>query len=198
MFQMISTAFPPERDIWREFGSNATVMRVSGRGRGMGRIPFSLRSCAISLSFFYFFLSSLLLSIFFWGYLLSHLLFFVFFITVQLLSCSYLAAHQWAKSQHFISLCSVHNLFFLPFIYKILPFFWEHCQIQPQIFCLNRKATWKDQLVLLEPPQKSVRCVCALHGSLRMLGFPAPDGVTGRIITHTPTSLDSTVAKISS
>lgn len=123
MFQMISTAFPPERDIWREFGSNATVMRVSGRGRGMGRIPFSLRSCAISLSFFYFFLSSLLLSIFFWGYLLSHLLFFFFFIMVQLLSCSYLAAHQWTKSQHFISLCSVHDLFFLPFIYKILPFF---------------------------------------------------------------------------
>lgn len=92
MFQMISTAFPPERDIWREFGSNATVMRVSGRGRGMGRIPFSLRSCAISLSFFYFFLSSLLLSIFFWGYLLSHLLFFFFFYNgtafILFLSCS--------------------------------------------------------------------------------------------------------------
>lgn len=75
MFQMISMAFPPERDIWREFGSNATVMRVSGRGRGTRRIPFSLRSCAIFLSFF-FFPSSLLLSVFFWGYLLSHLLFF--------------------------------------------------------------------------------------------------------------------------
>lgn len=31
---MISTAFPLERDILREFGSNATVMRVGGRGGG--------------------------------------------------------------------------------------------------------------------------------------------------------------------
>lgn len=55
MFQMISMAFPPERDIWREFGSNEMVMRVSGRGRGIGRISFSLRRCAMSFSFFYFF-----------------------------------------------------------------------------------------------------------------------------------------------
>lgn len=30
---MISTAFPLERDILREFGSNATVMRAGGGGR---------------------------------------------------------------------------------------------------------------------------------------------------------------------
>lgn len=38
-----------------------------------------------------------------------------------------------------------------------------------------------------------VRFGRSLHGGLRMLGFPAPDRATGRIITHTPTSLDSTV-----
>lgn len=54
MFQMISTAFSPERDILREFSSNATVMRVSGRGRRMVRIPFSLRSSAISISLPFF------------------------------------------------------------------------------------------------------------------------------------------------
>lgn len=43
-----------------------------------------------------------------------------------------------------------------------------------------------------------VRFGRSLHGGLRVLGFPAPDGITGRIIAHIPTSLDSTVAEISS
>lgn len=85
MFQMILVAFPPERDIWREFGSNLTVMRLSGRGRGTGRIPFSLRSCAISLSFFYFFLP-LCCSLSFFEDTFS--LVYSFFI--QLSSCSHL------------------------------------------------------------------------------------------------------------
>lgn len=41
-------------------------------------------------------------------------------------------------------------------------------------------------------------CACfgrSSHGGLRVLGFAAPDGVTGRIITHTPTSIDSMVAR---
>lgn len=43
-----------------------------------------------------------------------------------------------------------------------------------------------------------VRFGRSLHGGLSVMGFLAPDGVTGRIITHTPTSLDSTVAEINS
>lgn len=59
---------------------------------------------------------------------------------------------------------------------------------------------WK-QDVRARSSLKGVRCVRfgrSLHGGLQVLGFPAPDGVTGRIITHTPTSLDSTVAEINS
>lgn len=108
MFQMTSPAFPPERDIWGVFGWKATVMTASGKGEGTVRIPLSLRSGAISLSFAYFSLSfccSLSVSLLF------------FYITVQLSSCSCLAAHQWAKSQHLISLCSVRGLVFLSLIY---------------------------------------------------------------------------------
>lgn len=50
---MISTAFPLERDILREFGSNATVMRGGRVGGGF----LLVRSCAIASSFGYFFLS---------------------------------------------------------------------------------------------------------------------------------------------
>lgn len=141
MFQMISVAFPPDRDIWREFGSNATVMRLSGRGRGTGRIPFSLRSCAISLSFFYFFLP-----------LCCSLSFFLRIPSLSFTVFLYNSFHLVPPLQPisglnlsilFLSVWSTTSSFFP--LYDKFAFFWEHCQIEPQNVSLSRKATWKDQ-----------------------------------------------------